>query len=892
MKKWSLIITALFILAGTAAAQNYKLVKVNVNDETVRNKLLLTGIDLEETYLDKSGNLEIYVSDYEYQQIIAAGISPQVIINDWNEYYSSIPKLTEAEKQAFINDSRERFGVEGFGYGSMGGFYTYQEAIAQLDSAFARFPNIATQKILLGTTEQGRSIWGIKISDNPNMVENEPRVLFDALIHAREPISGMTVLYYMYYLLENYGTNPEVTYLVDNREIYIVPVFNPDGYEYNRQTNPNGGGMWRKNRRNNGDGSYGVDLNRNFGYMWGYDNVGSSNTPSSETYRGPSAFSEPETQVIRNLAEPRNFKTYINYHSYNNSMIYPWGYINQVTPDNATFVEFTSYMSRYNGFDYGTSYQTLGYNSNGTARDYMYGEQTTKGKAYGYTFEVGASSDGFWPSQSRIFPLVQLNLRPNLYKTWLAGEYVSLKSPGYDKQYFNPGDLVTMSPVLKNQGLSTGYNLTTSIESLSPLLTTGTASAQADSISARGEKTLTNALTFAISPNATVADRPKFVFKVFTGANIMSSDTITLSIGTPVYTLLDSANNPLTNWTVTANPATPKWESTNTTYVSSPNSFTDSKTGNYASNATVTLQLTNPVNLGALTAPKLTFWTKYDMEANWDYGQVSVSTNGGSAWTALAGLYTEPGTGSFQPPGQPLYDGVRSDWVREEMDLANYSANSLIRFQLRTDGSQVRDGWYLDDIGIYSLQIVPVELTGLSCTVNENGALVQWSTVSELNNRGFEIEKSADQISWQKMAFIEGKGTTQEKSNYSWNDKTPLAGKSYYRIKQHDYDGTYVIYGPVEAENSFRPFDFMLTQNYPNPFNPKTRIAYYLPEKSEVKLTVFDALGNEVASLVNEIKDAGAHYAEFDGANLASGIYIYKIEAGSFTKTMKMTLLK
>ncbi len=892
MKKFSFIIAVLLILTGAISAQNYKLIKVNINDEAVKNKLLLTGIDLEETHLDKSGNLEIYVSDDEYLKITATGITPEVLINNWNEYYNSLPKLTEAEKNDFIRESREKYGVEGFGYGSMGGFYTYEEAINQLDSLYARFPALITEKFLVGTTEQGRPIYAAKISDNPNSNEDEPRVLFDALIHAREPISTMTVIYFMYYLLENYGTNPEVTYLVNNREIYIVPVLNPDGYEYNRQTNPNGGGMWRKNRRNNGNGSYGVDLNRNFGYMWGYDNVGSSNVPSSETYRGPSAFSEPETQAIRNLAEPRNFKTYINYHSYNNSIIYPWGYINQVTPDNATYIEFASYMSRFNGYDYGTSYQTLGYNSNGTARDYMYGEQTTKGKAYGYTFEIGGSSDGFWPSQSRIFPLVQGNLRSNLFKSWVAGEYVSLKSPGYDKQYINPGDLITMSPVLKNQGLSTGYNLTAQIESLSPLLVTGTSSAAVDSITARGEKTLTNAMTFAVSPNATVSDRPKLVFKVFTGQNMMSSDTLTLSIGTPVYTLLDSANNPLTLWTVTASPSTPKWEATNTAYVSAPNSFADSKSGNYANNATVSLLLTNPVNLGALSAPKLTFWTKYDFEANWDYGQVSVSTNGGSSWTALAGLYTEPGTGSFQPPGQPLYDGVRSEWVREEMDLANYNSDALLRFQLRSDGSQVRDGWYLDDIGIYSLMIVPVELTGLSCSVNENGAMITWSTVSELNNRGFEIERSADQISWQKMIFIDGKGTTQEKNRYSWNDRTPLAGRSFYRIKQHDYDGTYVIYGPVEAVNSFRPFDFMLTQNYPNPFNPKTRIAYYLPERSEVKLTVYDAIGNEVAVLVNQTVESGAHYAEFDGENLSSGIYIYRIDAGSFTKTMKMTLLK
>ena len=95
--------------------------------------------------------------------------------------------------------------------------------------------------------------------------------------------------------------------------------------EYNRSTNPSGGGMWRKNRRNNGDGTYGVDLNRNFGFAWGYDNLGSSPTPGSETYRGPSAFSEPESQAVRDLALLKNYKTHFNLHSYQNAFLYPWG---------------------------------------------------------------------------------------------------------------------------------------------------------------------------------------------------------------------------------------------------------------------------------------------------------------------------------------------------------------------------------------------------------------------------------------------------------------------------------------------------------------------------------------------------------------------------------------
>ncbi len=209
----------------------------------------------------------------------------EILINDWKAYYHSLPKLTEAEKEMVKIKSAQDFGVTGFGFGSMGGYYTLAEIEADLDEMFQLYPSLITQKFSIGTSIEGRTIWAVKISDNPNISENEPAVGFDALVHAREPQSMATQMYFMWYLLENYGTDPEATYLVNNREIYCVPCFNPDGYEYNRQTDPNGGGYWRKNRRDNGGGCYGIDLNRNFGYMWGYDNIGSSPDPCSETYQ-------------------------------------------------------------------------------------------------------------------------------------------------------------------------------------------------------------------------------------------------------------------------------------------------------------------------------------------------------------------------------------------------------------------------------------------------------------------------------------------------------------------------------------------------------------------------------------------------------------------------------
>jgi len=260
----------------------------------------------------------------------------------------------------------------------------------------------------------------MKISDNPGQDENEPEFFINALIHAREPMGGESALRFMSYLCSNYGTDPLVTELVDNREFFFVPIINPDGYEYNRQTNPNGGGMWRKNRRNNGNGSYGIDLNRNWGYMWGYDDNGSSPDPFSEVYRGTGPFSEPETEVLRQFINSRNFSVVLNLHSYGNYMLYPWGYYNGFTEDNNLFSAISDSATAENGFLFGTPWQLL-YNTNGDAGDWQYGEQTEKPKIFGFVIELGTDWDGFWPDQSRIPQLWNDILPSMIYLSVIAG---------------------------------------------------------------------------------------------------------------------------------------------------------------------------------------------------------------------------------------------------------------------------------------------------------------------------------------------------------------------------------------------------------------------------------------------------------------------------------------
>jgi len=903
----NLIIAVFFILTFSLLnAQNFKQVKLFTQSQNDISLISQLGIDLEHSSFDKDNGLILFVSDYEFNLLQASGIQYSVIIDDWFEYYKSLPALSLSERQSIMSDSKENFGVEGFGFGSMGGYYTFDEIITNIDSMYAQYPNLITQKYSVGLSQQGRTIWAVKISDNPNINENEPAVGYDALIHAREPQSMASMLYFMWYLLENYGTNSEVTYLVNNREMYFIPCLNPDGYEYNRQTNPNGGGMWRKNRRNNGDGSFGVDLNRNFGYMWGYDNTGSSPTPSSETYRGPFAFSEPEAVAARDLAIQKNYGTHFNLHSYQNAFLYPWGYINQLTPDSLIYKEFAQDMCNYNGFVHGNSAQILDYNSNGSVRDWMYGEQIVKSKAYGYTVEIGSSSDGFWPPQHRIFPLAQGMLKPNLYNAWVAGAYVSIIDPAYSDQYFDPGATILMNSVLRNKGILSSEPIQLQLSSLSPYISINNGNVTLSSVPARGTAVIPSPFSFTISPSAPADTEARLLITSLVDNVAINQDTLKIILGRPVLIFADTTNNPLNLWTVTFTPTTsPKWEATTQTFYSAPVSYTDSKDGNYVANATVTMTTTNPIDLSGINNPKLTFWTKYDIESNWDYGQVRVSTNNGSTWIPLEGQYTEPGVGTFQPNGEPVYDGIQANWVREDVSLSVFGNSSLlIQFRLRSDGSIHKDGWYIDDIAIYYYGVVPVELVSFSGSGSGNNVILNWITASELNNRGFEIERLQNykitglkdlptgQAGWKTIGFVEGYGTTTTVNSYSFIDNVTTNGIYSYRLKQIDFDGTFSYSNEIEVD-LIGLNEYSLLQNFPNPFNPKTVIGYQLPVIGNVILKVYDVLGNQIATLVDEVKEAGNHEVEFDATILPSGVYYYRLQAGKdFVQTRKMLLLK
>jgi len=186
---------------------------------------------------------------------------------------------------------------------------------------------------------------------------------------------------------------------------------------------------------------------------------------------------------------------------------------------------------------------------------------------------------------------------------------------------------------------------------------------------------------------------------------------------------------------------------------------------------------------------------------------------------------------------------------------------------------------------------IPVELTSFAALVSGKFVTLNWSTSTEINNSGFDIERKSISSNWQKIAFVSGNGTTTESNNYSFSDKNLTEEKYSYRLKQVDFDGSFE-YSKIVEVSLVNPTVFSLEQNYPNPFNPATTIKFSLPVAGNVKLAVYNLLGQEVQTLINGFIETGSHSVNFEAVNLNSGIYFYRIEGNGINAVRKMTILK
>lgn len=314
-----------------------------------------------------------------------------------------------------------------------GNYHSYKELETDLKALQAKFPQLARVH-RIGQSHEGRNIYALKISDNVSEDEEEAEVLFLGCHHAREWISVEVPYLLGKYLVENYATDPEVERLVNKSEVWIVPLVNPDGLEYSIYFYR----YWRKNRRLNADGSYGVDLNRNYGYLWGFDNVGSSPEPGSAVYRGPAPFSEPETRAIRDFFLSKNFQALVSYHSYSQIILYPWGYTTKPSDQDSLLRQIAAKMAELmepvNGrvYGYGQAGASL-YLTNGDTTDWAFGVAGIPA----YTIElppIDQLGGGFFNPEADIHSIFQENLQAALHLLRLFAQHSERnQTPGRTK---------------------------------------------------------------------------------------------------------------------------------------------------------------------------------------------------------------------------------------------------------------------------------------------------------------------------------------------------------------------------------------------------------------------------------------------------------------------------
>jgi PKD repeat protein len=694
MKNFSLLIISI-IISFSAFSQNYSRVKVfgNENDMYRLGQLGVAvdhGIRKQGTFLisDFSKEEIQIMNDYEFNY--------EILIPDVQAYYVDMlnnPKPTATQKNATCSSTNG--GSSGFtpatpsnfNLGTMGGYLKYAEMLAELDAMAQQYPTLITTKTPISTfvTVGNRPIYHVKISDNPNTNETEPKILYTAIHHAREPMALMETIFFMWYVLENYGTNDEVTYLVNNTQMYFVPCINPDGYVYNETTNATGGGMWRKNRRLNSGGSYGVDLNRNYSYGWG--TTGTSTSQSNDTYCGTAAFSEPETQAMRWLVQNNDFEMAFNAHTYAEDILFPIGTTTaEFAPHHNYFQDYTNHMVQFNG--YTAMKSSALYPASGDSDDYMYKVDIGVGQKdtiFVHTPEVGTA---FWQPQAEIIPTSAEMVFPNLVLAHMAKNYNVVNDT-------DPSTVATLSGdfnhSIKRLGREAGP-VTVSIQPLLNIVTVGNSVIY----NLNSQQSSSGAISYTLNPNIQFGDQIKYILKTDNGLWV-KKDTIIKTYGSVTLQVLEDATAS-TNWTGT-------WGTTTSTYVSATKSFADSPTGNYTSNANKTYTYVPTINLTNATSAKISFYAKWNLEADYDYTQFQVSIDNGANWIGQCGNYTVLGTsanGSVQPNNQPVYEGVQSTWVLEEINLSDYLGQQIkVRFQLKSDGGTNADGFYFDDFKIF-----------------------------------------------------------------------------------------------------------------------------------------------------------------------------------------------
>ncbi len=677
----------------------YQRAKIYFNGANNLQRLIDLGIYSDHGFHKKDIFVLSAFSTQELEQARQVGFDVEVIIPDLKAHFleqnrdnqSSVSRNADCVNQGATYPTPANFKL-----GSMGGYLTYQEVLDELAEMRTLFPNLISEAANIsdflteGNPDNavtpsigGNGIKWVRISDNPTIDEEEPEVLYTSLHHAREPMSLMQNIYFMWYLLENYETDPEIQTIVDNTELYFVPVVNPDGYLYNEKTDPDGGGFWRKNR--NGSG---VDNNRNYSYhingdpnneTWG--GPGSSPNPSSSIYHGTAPFSEIENQAIRWFTEQHDFIIALNSHTHGRLLFYPFAYENIPTPDEALYIAMGAELTSRN------EYEALRDSPfAGDSDDFMYGTVGTHDRILAFTPEIGTA---FWPAASLIDATCKEMMYQNITAAQMINNFGKLST---EITMFSGNELALEVPyILQRIGVNGTGNFTITIEAVSDNITNVEEALSINGLAPL--ETQADSTIITLSPEITIGD--PIVFDIILNNGMYDvNERITSFYGSPAILFKDNGDS------ATVNFESNDWGTTAASFQSPGRSITDSPNGDYENNLNSSIQISENIDLTGATAASISFYTRFDIEPNFDYVQLEISIDNGLSWEPQCTGLTTIGN-SDQAEGQPLYHGTLLNWTFEEVNLDQYIGESITaRFKLVTDNFVVADGFYFDDLQI------------------------------------------------------------------------------------------------------------------------------------------------------------------------------------------------
>lgn len=898
-----LLIHILFI-SFSYANPKYSNIKIYIPKDPIQRLDLLALLQIDHLH-EHDGYFNYTVDQKELALLKASGYKYEIINEDAqaylaeenDKYYQSIQNgnnrvAFEQPNQTVSNiiKTPAAFKVQP----TFGGYYKFNQMVSAIDTLITKYPGI-TQKFSIGKTTENRDMWCVKISDNVATDETgEPEILFMGHHHAREAISGSSMIFLMQYLCENYTTDNRIKNLVDNREIFIIVCSNPDGWEENKKIDSIiGGGQWRKNKSVNGGGIYGVDLNRNWSINWanctgaiGITNCGSSDS-SNNNYWGKKQYSEPETRNLRTFCRAHDFVTVMDQHSVGPYYSLPWGRLFDTSKmtalDKSVYVQMASVMGKYNGMRYASTYNTLGYEVSGGMKDLLLSgdDSLPNGKVYGMTGEGsnGSSLVSFWPLAAEIITLCKGMVYQDIQLLYTIGSYVDLQDIGNmniqtttGKFYFSARRIglkdepvqITLIP-LQNVATVGGIKTIVSLPNFNDIYI--------------------DSIPYTLSAGILNGNTVKYVWKVET-AGYTYYDTVT-NIYKPNVVFTDNmeSGSATTKWTISSG-----WAYSSDMAYAGTRSLAESPAGaKYANGVTLTAQIKNLLDLTGAGAAYLTFNLRYRCENFYDKLRIEASTNG-TTWTALPGIHTikEPGTNDGSTiNGINSITGIREFWTKEVFDLSAYLGVSTLRLRFNFSSDNIAgslyiynsdDGFNIDNVNVITGSIpslLPVELTDFIGHNNGDVNNLYWSTASEINTQKFMIQRSVDAINFEEIGEVQATGNSNNLKNYSFIDENPFFGENLYRLKIVDMDGSYKHSKllSIQVQQASIKKSTGIANIYPNPCNQQLFVDFITTEENETYYyTIFNHFGqiliNNAIALSN-----GKHIIEINVSDVANGEY-------------------